>query len=134
MSAGSPSSTLPDPFQLGDEDSSASPSPSPPPRPIQPIEPLIPSLRHQDDASSAADSEVALDTGSSDSDGLRAPDPLDGELPSKPPTPPSKSPAPGFLPAPNPPAVNEDGALGIEVPALCSPGLFLPIPDVSSRF
>ena len=140
MSTGSASS-LPDPFQLGDdEDSSESPSParspSPSPRPVQPIEPLTPSLRYQDTQSPAADTEVALDTTPADSDGgLRAADPLDGGLPSKPPTPPSKSPAPGFAPAPPAPApapvAGEDGALGIEVPALCSQGLFLPIPDVS---
>lgn len=136
MSTGSPSS-LPDPFQLGDEDSSESsspaPSPSPSPRPIQPIEPLLPSLRHQDTQSPAADSEVALDTTPSDSDGLRTTSPPDGGLLSKPPTPPSKSPAPGYVPAQPPPIVGEDGALGIEVPALCSQGLFLPIPDVSSH-
>ena len=135
MSTG-PSSPLPDPFQLGDDDSSDSsspaPSPSPSPRPIQSTGPLLPSLRHQDTQFSAADSEVALDTTPPDSDGLRAANPLDGGLSSNPPTPPSKSPAPGFVPAPNPPVVNADGALGIEVPALCSPGLFLTIPDVSS--
>ena len=131
MSTGS-SSSLPDPFQLGDEDSSVSSSPAPSPslRPIQPIEPLIPSLRHENNPS--PDSEVALDTTPSGSDVLRTTSPLNGGLPSKPPTPPPKSPAPGFVPAPHPPAVNEDRALGVEVPALCSPGLFLPIPDVSS--
>ena len=134
MSTGSLPS-LPDPFQLGDEDSALSspvPAPSPSLHPIQPIEPLHPSLRHHSGPTSAAESEVALDTTSSDSDGAQPSSPLDFGLPSKPPTPPSKSPAPGFVPAPHPPVVDEDSALGIDVPALCSPGLFLPIPDVSS--
>ena len=139
-----PSSSLPDPFQLvdSDEDSSASsssspapsPSPSPSLRPVQPIEPLVPSLRHQSNSSPAADTEVALTP--SDTDRLQTAIPLDDGLPSKPPTPPSKSPAPaGFAPVQSPPAgpLNEDGALGIDAPALCSPGLFLPIPDVSSH-
>ena len=132
MSTGS-STSLPDPFQLGDEDSaSSSPalSPSPSLHPTQPIKTLLPSLQQQNDPSPVADSEVALDTTPSDSDGLRTSSPLDSGLPSKPPTPPSKSPAPGFVPAPLPPPVSEDRALGIEVPALCSPGLFLPISDV----
>jgi hypothetical protein len=42
-----------------------------------------------------------------------------------------RAPLLGSCPPP-PSCVNEDRALGIEVPALCSPGLFLPIPDVSS--
>lgn len=127
MSTGS-SPSLPDPFQLGDDDSaSSSPAPSPSPS----LHLTQPSLRHQNDPSLAADSEVALDTTPSDSDGLQASSPLDFGIPSKPPTPPSKSPPPGFVPAPHPPAMSEDRALGIEVPALCSPGLFLPISDVS---
>jgi hypothetical protein len=66
MSAGSPPSTHSDSFLLGDED----------PR-------IVLACRHQNSASPAVDSEVALDTGPSNSDGLRGtglPDRVDRPL------------------------------------------------------